>query len=277
MFMDTGYVLDWYTSKYFVLKWLDKIILSNLKWWELIVYDMQSGDKTSLSVWTYLGYSIKTDREAVFNRVLEWRDKEYFDKQQEFALEKYKIFKKSFKAKFLGSSTVTARYHIYAHQLYFYFYSEDRYVFSDYVRWLREQVGCNIFLFQVGARDMVRLSHVAKNYLTIDGRPLHASWTCPLPSVSMENIWLQWLEWRDVERLRWWSGKLKESLSYETDLYLEESKRYPIKGSRVSSKVSSVSWICLSFNIQSWDVTVKTKEGGIYRLPVFQLEFDKRK
>jgi len=68
------------------------------------------------------------------------------------------MFKKLFKKYFNDSIPVTARYHVFSDQIYFYFYSEERYVFSEFVKELRELLGKSIFLFQVGARDMVRMS-----------------------------------------------------------------------------------------------------------------------
>jgi len=273
--MKSGYVLDWYTGKYFYLEWLDDAFFERAKWWEMLTYELKSIDKVSMSLWIYLWYEIKADRWVLFKWFLEWSEKDYFDKQQEFALEKYKIFKTSFKKEFKLSSTVTARYNIFSNQLYFYFYSEDRYVFSEYVKWLREQVSCNIFLFQVWARDMVRFSHVSKEYLTFDGRPLHASGTYPLPTIAMENISLQWLDWRDVERLKWRSWKLKESLSYESDLYLEESQKYPPRWKVVSVKWSPVVWTCYSFNVITWDVSLRTEKWEMYKFHISQIKFDK--
>jgi hypothetical protein len=54
-------------------------------------------------------------------------------------------------------------------QVYFYFYSEQRFVFTDFIKNFRNQIGMNFFLFQVGARDMVRLSYDADIYLAACG------------------------------------------------------------------------------------------------------------
>jgi hypothetical protein len=80
---------------------------------------------------------------------LSGEDEKFFKEQSEFALKIFPIFKKKFKIAFPGSIPVTARFHIYLDQLYFYFYSEERYVFTDFVRKFREKIGKNIFLFQV--------------------------------------------------------------------------------------------------------------------------------
>jgi cell fate regulator YaaT (PSP1 superfamily) len=53
--------------------------------------------------------------------------------------------------------------------------------------------------------------------------------TRALPSVEIENIVLQNLEGRDIEKLKGRCGKLKCSIMYELELYTEESKKFPHK------------------------------------------------
>ena len=120
-----------------------------------------STDQTGVSkqsIGTYFGHEIATDRQGNFEKILEGEDKEFFEEQQQFALEIFPLFKKLFRKSFPESIPVTARFHIYADQIYFYFYSEERYVFTDFVKELRQELGKNIFLFQIGARDMVKMS-----------------------------------------------------------------------------------------------------------------------
>lgn len=262
------YVLDRYTSRYFTVEWIPDI--SNLKVGDLLVYSTRKTD--AYSVGKYIGHSADTDRVAHFVRTLEGKEKDFFEEQQDLALKIFPMFKKKFKETFEGSKPVTARYQIFSDQLYLYFYSEERYVFTDFVREFRSKIWKNIFLFQVGARDMVRLSHVVDEWLDIDGRPLHYSYTWQLPSIEMEDIVIQWMEWRDIERLKDWSGKLKCSMSYEADLYRQEAKKYPPKWTKVNAKKLDVSWIVLSFNIMNGEVTVKTNKNEIYRVPVGSLD-----
>jgi len=269
--MSTIYVLDWYINKYIKIGEVDQKSMDSLNHWDMIVYRSQNMDGDSLSIGVYLWFDVDADRKWKFEKVLEWEDKTYFDQQQKYAKEMFPIFKKTFKDRFDWSKPVACRFHIYAHQLYCYFYSEDRYVFGDYVRILREKVWKNIFIFQVWARDMVRFSPVAGQYLTVDWRPLHASTNWPLPSVSMENIMLQNLDWRDVERLKWWSGKLKESVIYEAELYSQEHKRFPERGDWI--EFNWIKWVCFSSNIMTWDVTIKTDDYNIMRVPVWQLKY----
>lgn len=261
------YVLDRYTSRYFELEWIsqENKEKEKLNIGDFIVYSTR--DK-KLSIWKYIGHSVDTDRTAQYVRKLEGKEKDFFDEQQKLALKIFPVFKKDFKKTFEWSKPVTARYHIFSDQLYLYFYSEERYVFTEFVRKFRSKIWKNLFLFQVGARDMVRLSHVVDQRLDINGRPLHYSYTRQLPSIEMEDVVIQWLEWRDIERLKDRSGKLKCSLSYEVDLYKKESKKYPPKGAKVESKKLKARGFVLSYNIMNGDVTIKTEKNEILRIPV---------
>ena len=97
--------------------------------------------------------------------------------------------------------------------------------------------------------------------------PMHCKTSLPLPSVEMENLILQHLEWRDIEKLKWRCGKLKCSSIYELDTYIQESKKFPSKWSYVENKWAEVSGIVSSFNIMNGDVTIKTKDGVVLRIP----------
>jgi cell fate regulator YaaT (PSP1 superfamily) len=154
-----AYVLDRYTNKNVLIKGVDDEQFAKLKPGDKIVY--ASVDQTGISkqtVGTYLGHEIVTDRQGTFQKVLEGEDKDFFAEQQSLALDIFPLFKKLFKKNFKDSIPVTARYQIFADQLYFYFYSEERYVFTDFVKEFRQEIGKNIFLFQIGARDMIKMS-----------------------------------------------------------------------------------------------------------------------
>lgn len=115
----------------------------------------------------------------------------------------YALFKKQFASQFAGATPITARSDLYGSIIYFYFYSEERYNFADFVRSFRAQLPCQFFIYQVGARDMIRLSPHAKDYLAACGcGPLGCCSLGKLPSVEMDNIALQSLEGRDVEKLK---------------------------------------------------------------------------
>ncbi len=264
------YVLDRYTNKNVLVTWLSDETFATLKAWDKIVYS--STDQTGISkqtVWTYLGHEIATDRQGKFKKVLVEEEKEFFTEQQKLALDIFPLFKKLFKKNFPDSMPVTARYQIFADQIYFYFYSEERYIFTDFVKEFRQELGKNIFLFQIGARDMMKMSPWAACLpCWADGIiPMHCQTTLALPSVEMEDLILQNLEWRDIEKLKWRCWKLKCSLIYEVETYIQESKKFPLKWSHVETKWWEITGTVFSFNIMNGDVSVRTKDGINIRIP----------
>ncbi len=265
-----AYVLDWYTNKNVVLEIHDKEIFSSLHAWDKIVYE--TTDQTwsnSLTVWTFLWHTVPTDRKGIFHRVLQGEEKEFFDQQQSFSLQIFPLFKKMFKKYFSTSTPVTARYHVFADQIYFYFYAEERYVFSDFVKELRKTLDKNIFLFQVWARDMVKMSPATDCIVWCNGIQLCCKSTRPLPSIEIENIILQNLEGRDIEKLKWRCWKLKCCLVYELEQYAEESKKFPPKWSEVCLKNNcEMCWFVTSYNIMTNDVSVRTKDWWFFRVPL---------
>lgn len=272
------YTLDRYTNKNFLVKNVDDDTFAKLRAWDKVVYESSDQTGTSkLSIGTYLWHEIVTDRQGNFKKILEGEDKTYFDEQQALALEIFPLFKKLFKQSFPDSIPVTARFHIYGDQIYFYFYSEERYVFTDFVKELRQELGKNIFLFQIGARDMVKLSPGTDCIAGCNNINLCCKSTRALPSVEIENIVLQNLEWRDIEKLKWRCGKLKCCLIYELELYTEESKKFPPKGSYVDTKWTGVCGTVFSFSIMSNEVSIRTEDSGTIRIPLSQIKSVKSK
>lgn len=181
-------------------------------------------------------HSVETVASVSFEKVLGAEDSKYFDEQQLWALSLYPDFKKSFKKSFSGSMPVTARFQIYTDQVYFYFYAQERYNFAEYARELRQKVGKGLFLYQVTARDMIRLSPAFDAFIGHNGISMCAKSTRDLPEATMDDIILQHLEGRDIDRMKNWAGKFDVSFAYESYLYEEESKTYPSKGSNVVDK-----------------------------------------
>lgn len=270
------YALDRYTNKNIKVEWINQEVLEKLQPWDKLVYKMEDNNQKP-SIWTYLWHDIDTDRLWLFSKILTWEEKNFFEEQNKFALKIFPLFKKRFKKEFKNSIPITARFHIYLDQLYFYFYSEERYIFTEFVKNLREKIWKNIFLFQVWARDMVKMDPRTDilpcwaDWII----PMHCKTTLPLPSIEMENIILQNLEWRDIERLKWRCGKLKCSLIYELDIYRKESKNYPPKWSKVKTLKSNIEWLATSYNIMTWDVTIKTEDWEIFRIPTEDVKVTK--
>lgn len=262
------YVLDWYTNKNVLVKWVDDDNFAKLKAGNKIIYSAVDQSGTSKqTVWTYLWHDILTDRQGTFDKILLGDDLDFFNEQQALALDIFPLFKKLFKKYFPDSIPVTSRYQIFGDQLYFYFYSEERYVFTDFVKEFRQELGKNIFLFQIWARDMIKMSPGADCLIWCNGINLCCKSSRALPSVEIENIVMQNLEWRDIEKLKWRCGKLKCSLMYELDTYIQESKKFPPKGAYVENKWCEVCGTVFSYNIMNGDVSVKTKEGMTIKIP----------
>lgn len=245
-------------------------IKETLKHWDKIVYRCEEKGVWKDSIGIVLGYPINIQREAEFERVLTLQEHEDFMRQQDFALKVFPKFKKKFKAEFKGSKPITARYNPLMDQIYFYFFSEERYVFGNFVKELRDELWKNIFLFQVGARDMMRLDPNAKDYVV--GSDCGMLTACqsyaPLPSVEVESIVLQGVDGRDMERLKWRCGKLKCSLMYELEIYQKESKAFPQRWSTVSCAGANQQWIVSSFNIITREVMLRTEDGVSLRVPL---------
>ena len=286
--MKSVLALDRYTNKYLNINKVSPEILENLKVWDKIVYeqpDPKSG-AMKLSIWTIISWGMQSgDKDknffsADFVRMLEWKEEEEFNTQQEIALKIFPTFKREFQEEFPNSVPVTARFQIFSDQLYFFFYSEERYVFTEFVKRFREKLWKNMFLFQVWARDMMRMSPWADGMMCSSGQCLCCKTCTMLPNIEIESVVMQNLEWRDIERLKWKCWKLKCCLLYELDLYVSESKKFPRKWSKVDMRWlyerrmdenSDNTWVVASYNIITQDVNIKTSDGFI-RIPVEKLK-----
>lgn len=256
-------VIDYYINKYMKVLWVPANL--ELTAGDKIVYEFKEQDnEDKLSLWTYIGHDAPTDKDVTFVEVLEWENSEAFAARQQKAHQMFPDFKRNFKSEFPEGIPVTARYNIFSDMMYFYFFAEQRFQFSDFVKRYREKIGMNFFLFQVGARDMMRMSPATDGIIGCNGLHLCCKSTRPLPSVDMEAVIIQSLEWRDIEKLKWRCGKLKCSLIYEVEQYLEEKKRFPPKWSEVENNCGQC-WFVVNFNIMSDEVIAKTSEWEIFR------------
>jgi len=265
------YVLDWYTHRNYIIDNIPEDILPHLTHKQKIVYRVPDKQGDLLSIGECLLHSVDTNRKVPFEKILDWEDQIYFDEMQAYAIGLYPDFRKTFRKAFPGSIPVTARFHIYADQVYFYFYAQERYNFAEYARDLRYKISKNIFLYQVSPRDMIRLAPAFEHIVWYNGISLCERSTRDLPEITMDDIVLQNLDGRDIERLKSRNGKFKPSLGYEIDLYKEESVKYPPRGSFVTDKTKNITGSVLSFNIMNGDVKIKTQDWDIFFLPFTQL------
>ena len=268
------YVLDYFMNKNFKVLNCPDEIKTQLRHWDKIVYIYEEKWVQKSSIWLVIWYPIKASKTVEFERAFSEDESREFLEQQNIAHKVFPNFKKKFKSRFEGSRPITARYNPIGDQIYFYFYSEDRYVFGDFVKELRAEIWKNIFLFQIWARDMMRLDPAAKDYAV--GSDCGMLTACqslnPLPSVEVECIGLQGVDGRDMERLKGRCWKLKCSLMYELEIYQEEVKNFPTKWSTIKCPWSNENWIVSSYNIMTREVILKTPEGAILRVPLSALE-----
>ena len=287
--MNSLLVLDRYTNKYLSINNVPDSVLEKIKLWDKIVYEQPDPKTWSMkaSIWTIITEWVQSQFvskeknyfSADFVRMLEWEEKEEFDTQQEIALKIFPTFKKEFQKEFKNSVPVTSRFHIFSDQLYFFFYSEERYVFTEFVKKFREKLWKNMFLFQIGARDMMRMSPWADGMMCSSGQCLCCKSCTMLPNIEIESVVMQNLEWRDIERLKWKCWKLKCCLLFELDLYVNESKKFPRKWSKIDMtwirerrwEDDDNIWTVASYNILTQEVNIKTKDWFI-RIPIEKLK-----
>lgn len=198
------YVLDYFMNKHLKIVDCPPEQAAQLQAGEKIVYRCEEKGTWKESIGQVLGYPLDLQKEAIFERRMNEQEKADFERQQAYAQQVFPLFKKKFKFQFPTSKPITARYNPLMDQIYFYFYSEERYVFGDFVKNLRDELGKNVFLFQVGARDMMRIDPQAKHYMVGSdcGMLTACQSLAPLPSVEVEAISLQGMDGRDVERLK---------------------------------------------------------------------------
>lgn len=269
------YCQDWYNNKYITVSTNREI--SDFKIWDKLVYSLPNSDKQSLAI--YLWFE---DKWNILDRWWELLDKlssddlKYFDKMHLKAQEKFKLFKTRFKKKFPDTIPVVARYHIFAEQYYFFFYAEQRFNFADFVREFRSELWANFFLFQVWARDMVKMSPATDCIIWCWWGKLCCKSNRVLPSIDIEILIAQHLEWRDIERLKWRCWKLKCCLMYEAELYLTENKKYPKFGNNYSSELCEKCHVS-SFNIINGKIQLKDDNWWYFSIDLDELKRDWKK
>lgn len=255
------YLLDWLVPKHIILEWVaDNISVAP---WDYVVYTLPEDNKQY--VWLNVWYPVEpADKKWKYVSILQGDQKNKFLDYQKKADKFYQLFKKEFPEVCPGAIPVTSRADLHWQNIYFYFYSEERYNFADFVRYLRDIVPVQFFIYQLGARDMIRYSPNAKEHLAACGCwPLNCCSLGKLPSVEMDNITLQWLEWRDVEKLKWRCWKLKCSIVFERELYIEETEKFPKKWAIWT--MNGQKCTCIWYNIMNGEIVAKTQEWEILR------------
>ena len=247
-------IVDRLIHKSVSLKLPDSVTQESLQKWDIIVY---KNDEWKVHCGEYVWYGVEWCKECTFMYKLSDKQKESFDSYQSKASELYTLFKEQFRNAFPESVPLCARMSLHGDQIYFYFYAETRFNFAEFVRSFRERIKMKFFLYQVWARDRVRLHPNLDEWFDSSGLPLSYSiFAHPLDLVDSKVIDLQGLAWRDIETLKDRSWKLDHSLAYEQDIYEEELKRYPSRWSTITHEWCTLK--CVWTNILLWETKRRT-------------------
>ncbi len=254
------HILDRYTNKNF---WMFVNEDEQFALGEKIAFEHTGWDgKKNMSIGTYIGEKYNNiDRECTYAWRLTTEELEEFEAMQAKAKAHFPLFKKMFKAAFPEAIPVTARYHMFVSQRYFYFYSEQRFNFVEFIKEFRQALWGQFFLFQIGARDMIKMSPGTDNIVWCNGLSLCCKSNRPLPSIDVEDLLVQHLDGRDIERLKWRCGKLKCSLIYEVETYISESKEFPPKWSEIDIHNCEKCGMVTNFNIMTKKIDVQLDDG----------------
>jgi len=254
------YILDRYTNKNL---WMEAPSDENFELWEKLIFEQLWWDgKKSLSIGTYIWEKYnEIERTCTYVWRLTAEELEDFEEMQKKAKAHFPMFKKMFKTAFPTAIPVTARYHMFVNQRYFYFYSEQRFNFVEFIKEFRQALGGQFFLFQVGARDMVKMSPGTDHIIWCNWLNLCCKSNRPLPSIDVEDLLVQHLDGRDIERLKGRCGKLKCSLIYEVETYISESKKFPEKWSTIDITDCEKCGMVTNFNIMTGKIDVQLDDG----------------
>lgn len=254
------YILDRYTNKNL---WMQVPSDDNFELGEKLIFEQIWWDgKKSMSIGTYIWEKYNDiERDCTYIGRLTADELQEFEEMQKKAKAHFPMFKKMFKSAFPTAIPVTARYHMFVNQRYFYFYSEQRFNFVEFIKEFRQALGGQFFLFQVGARDMVKMSPGTDHIIWCNGHNLCCKSNRPLPSIDVEDLLVQHLDGRDIERLKGRCGKLKCSLIYEVETYISESKKFPEKWSTIDIKDCEKCGMVTNYNIMTGKIDVQLDDG----------------
>ena len=263
------YVLDWLTVKPVIVALKPEQLSSDFKPGDQIIYSVSEDNKVKYMIGNVIGYECESHKEGQFVRTARDDEKQQFILSQAKIQPYFEIFKTHFKRKFPNAKPISARWDINGSIVYFYFHCEERLNFVDFLKEFRPLIPVHFFFYQVGARDMVRLHPQAKEWLTECGcGPIGCCSMGALPTIDMENVVMQSLEGRDIEKLKGRCGKLKCSVVYERYRYLEETADYPKKGDTIS--YAGQEWRCIGHNAILSEIVWKAQDGHVFRGPKSQ-------
>ncbi|HMY80940.1 MAG TPA: PSP1 C-terminal domain-containing protein [Candidatus Absconditabacterales bacterium] len=260
------YVLDRLTIKPVLVQLKSDQSVNEFKPGDQIIYSISEDNKIKYMLGHNIGYVCDVYKEGQFVRRPREDEQQKFIESQAKVQPYYELFKSKFKEQFPNAKPISVRADINGTTAYFYFNCEERLNFIEFLKEFRPLIPFNFFFYQVGARDMVRLHPQAKEWLTECGcGPMGCCSMGALPTIDMENVVMQSLEGRDIEKLKGRCGKLKCSVVYERYRYLEETTGYPKKGDTITW--NNQQGRCIGHNAILGEIVGKTEDGFIFRAP----------
>jgi len=233
------YLQDWLTLK--TLK-SDKKPDIWITHWDKVVYE-RDGKKY---VATYIWYDCEYDYNVNFLYKLMYKQLERFYELDKKAKNKFNEVKQELKLIFPELKFITWKMDYSWNVLYLFFYSDNRIDFRPYLLDLKQLIWMNFFLYQVWARDSIRLNPLSKDMCGDCWHKLCCiNYMCGLKSVETSTIHLQSLQSQWLDKQKWICGKLKCCLKYEEALYKAEQKYFPEIWTKLEldSKIYKVLWI----------------------------------
>lgn len=215
------FIQDYLTLK--VLKFKNKPTII-LKHWDKVVYE----EKGYKYIWTYIWYNCNYDYEVNFLYKLSSKQLERFYSLDKKSKELFNLIKNELKIVFPNLNFITWKMDFTWNIIYIYFYSEDRIDFRPYLQEVKQLIWMNFFLYQVWARDKIRLHPESKNiYWDCWLKLCCLKNYCKLYSVETSTVNLQNLQPQWIDKQKWVCWKLKCCLKYEEKNYEKALKNYP--------------------------------------------------
>ena len=252
------FLQDWLTLK--VVETPD-VIVKGLSSWDKVVYKKDN----EKFIGTYIWYRCKPDYSGQFLYKLSDSNLEKFLQLDKKAKEIFDNIKEHLNFIFPNLKFLTAKMDFGADVLYIYFYGETRVDFRPWLKDLRDLIWMNFFLYQVWARDRIRLHPQAKNWIGDCWYSLCCvNNLCKLDSVETSTINLQNLQTQGIEKQKWLCGKLKCCLKYEEKIYEKELEKYPDIGTQLEK--DGKKYTVIGINTLSKYIFLKDENWYITRL-----------
>jgi cell fate regulator YaaT (PSP1 superfamily) len=251
--MKTISAIDWLIHKPVNITLTEEQLPSTVQAGDFLLY---KDDEWKEHLAEYCGYTLPDNKTSAFVKRLSARDMEQFHTNQQMADEHFVLFSEAFTSSFPDAKTICARSTLRWDHLYFYFYAEERYNFSDFVRSFRENIQKKFFIYQVSSRDRVKLHPDRHNWFDTSWLPLmYTIFRHPLPMVEHESLQVQQLDGRDPERLKDRSGKYNYTFAFEKEFYEEEMKQYPQRWTIVYYEWNKTK--CMWYNLLTQEIKLR--------------------